>query len=416
VQFSLLPEITEFNFHKKPYFQGLNIRFEVPDQPAQTLMRAPNALIGPLAEAQVSGTFGMNLEFPVDLRDDDGKFHVTIGAPTKHEVRDQTLSVITFPEAVDPTKLNRSFAFTFLGPDGTGVRQLRVPSRGAQSADDGAGEPSENGAAPEAAAPADDGGNWVRLEAMSYFLVAAQLYREDGRFFRNTGINWYQLRQVVSDAINERKLGRGASTISMQLVKNVFLTHERTLERKLQELVLTYWMTRLVPKERILEIYMNIIELGSGINGVGEASQHYFGKSPDELTIAEAVWLSALSPAPVRRGAVRQFGQPSEWQMNHVDDLIEGMFSRDWITASERDQGLAEEIRFVTSSEQARAVELPPTVPDALEEVELAPAEFEAAPEEEVAPLLKLEPAARLRWLISSAASLQSAATTPQEN
>jgi penicillin-binding protein 1A len=84
-------------------------------------------------------------------------------------------------------------------------------------------------------------------------------------------------------------------------VKNLFLSGERTAARKLEEAVLTWRMEQLVPKRRILELYLNLVEFGPGIHGVGEAAERYFGKEPEELSVDEAAQLAALLPAP-RRG------------------------------------------------------------------------------------------------------------------
>ena len=97
------------------------------------------------------------------------------------------------------------------------------------------------------------------------------------------------------------RVERGASTITQQLVKNLFLSGERTLARKLEEAVLTWRLEQLVPKRRILEYYLNLVEFGPGVYGIADAAEKYFGKEPEEIAGNEAAQLAALLPAP-RRG------------------------------------------------------------------------------------------------------------------
>ena len=87
----------------------------------------------------------------------------------------------------------------------------------------------------------------------------------------------------------------------MQMVKNVLLTQEKTVSRKLQELFLTWVVEKQLGKQRIMEIYLNVVEFGPGIYGIGDAADHYFGKAPDELTSLEAAFMASLLPRPVKR-------------------------------------------------------------------------------------------------------------------
>ena len=263
------------------------------------------------------------------------------------------------PHEVDVRRLNDTFEFLFRGPDDSINRTLRAPAP--RRSDAAEGEPLEEGTT------LDTGERWARLDDISYFLIAAQLYREDGRFFTNRGINWYQMRLVLEDALATGWPERGASTISMQLVKNVFLSHERSVERKLQELFLTYWMTRLVPKERILEVYLNVIEWGPGVNGVVDAAEHYFGVAPGDLGLAEAAWLSLITPAPNRRAPQREMGEPPEWMMSWVESTLTGMRERDWITEAEHAKALVAGVRFVgDDGTPVRPTRTPPPTQDAL--------------------------------------------------
>jgi monofunctional biosynthetic peptidoglycan transglycosylase len=121
---------------------------------------------------------------------------------------------------------------------------------------------------------------------------------EDDRFYRHQGFAADQLKRALVENLKSGRFGRGASTISQQLVKNVFLDHQRTLSRKLQEALLTWRMEQVVSKDRILEVYLNMVELGDGIHGVEAASRRYFGVGANRLSPLQAAHLAALTPSP----------------------------------------------------------------------------------------------------------------------
>ncbi|MCH9681038.1 MAG: transglycosylase domain-containing protein [Deltaproteobacteria bacterium] len=142
---------------------------------------------------------------------------------------------------------------------------------------------------------------YTPLSQISPHMVQAVLTTEDGGFWRHKGFLPSQFRTALRRNLEAGRVRLGASTITMQMVKNVLLSHERTLARKLQEMILTWYVETALSKERIMEIYLNIVELGPGIYGVTRASQHYFGKHPAHLTPPEAVYLALMLPSPVRR-------------------------------------------------------------------------------------------------------------------
>ncbi|MCA9673071.1 MAG: transglycosylase domain-containing protein [Myxococcales bacterium] len=121
---------------------------------------------------------------------------------------------------------------------------------------------------------------------------------EDTHFYRHRGFDPKQLRNAFVANLRAGRLVRGASTISQQLVKNVFLHHARTLSRKFEEVVLTWRMEQVLAKRRILELYLNMVEMGAGVYGVQAAAQRYFGRDVSELTPLQAAHLAALTPAP----------------------------------------------------------------------------------------------------------------------
>jgi monofunctional glycosyltransferase len=134
---------------------------------------------------------------------------------------------------------------------------------------------------------------WVPLEDMSPQLPLAVIASEDGRFCLHWGVDWGAMR----DAIKAGAV-RGASTIPMQVAKNLYLWNGRSYVRKAFELPLAYILSLLWPKDRMIEVYLNVAEFGRGIYGAEEASRYYFGKSAADLTRHEAVLLAVTLPNP----------------------------------------------------------------------------------------------------------------------
>lgn len=142
--------------------------------------------------------------------------------------------------------------------------------------------------------------NYTPLTQISSNFKNALLTSEDPSFFTHKGFVEESIRKSFVINFKEKKFVRGGSTISMQLVKNVFLSRQKTLARKAEEILIVWLIenNRLVSKERMLEVYFNIIEMGKNIYGIGEASRQYFGKSPAELNIGEGIFLANIVPRP----------------------------------------------------------------------------------------------------------------------
>lgn len=142
--------------------------------------------------------------------------------------------------------------------------------------------------------------NYTPLDQISPYLRKSVLTTEDPSFFSHRGFINEAFKQSIIKNIKTKKFSRGASTISMQLIKNVFLTREKTLSRKLEEILLVYILenNRIASKERMLEVYFNIIEWGPNVYGIGEASHFYFQKRPSDLTLNECLFLATIIPKP----------------------------------------------------------------------------------------------------------------------
>lgn len=144
---------------------------------------------------------------------------------------------------------------------------------------------------------------WVPLDSIPKDVVNAVVVAEDGSFWSHSGFDWFEFRESLERNLKEGRVARGASTISQQLVKNLFLSSSRNPLRKLREWILTWYLERELEKSRILEIYLNVIEWGEGVYGVAAASQTYFDKPVNELNREEAVRLAASIPNPRRHRA-----------------------------------------------------------------------------------------------------------------
>ena len=142
----------------------------------------------------------------------------------------------------------------------------------------------------------------VRLGDISPYLVIAVLTNEDGNFLIHSGLDSGEIRRAVSDRLFRGRRLRGASTISQQLVKNVFLSAERSFSRKFLEAIYSIKLEREFTKEEILSLYLHVAQFGSSTYGVGEATGKYFNRKPRDLDIEEAVLLVMVLPEPEGRG------------------------------------------------------------------------------------------------------------------
>jgi monofunctional biosynthetic peptidoglycan transglycosylase len=149
---------------------------------------------------------------------------------------------------------------------------------------------------------------WVSLDQISPQLPRAVITSEDARFCSHNGVDWIEVQGVIDDALDDDEAPlRGASTIPMQTAKNLFLWDGRFAIRKILEIPLAYWMDFVWSKQRMIEIYLNVVEWAPGIYGAEAAAQYHFKKPASKLTRKEAALLAALMPNPIMRNA----GKPS---------------------------------------------------------------------------------------------------------
>jgi hypothetical protein len=187
---------------------------------------------------------------------------------------------------------------------------------------------------------------FVPLPELPPHVARAVLLSEDAGFYFHSGFDFAEMRNALAAGAEAGHLVRGASTITQQLAKNLFLSRERTLSRKAREALLTLALEAELPKARLLEIYLNIVEWGPDVYGIGEAARHYFGKDARSLTPKEAAFLAAVIPSPIRHHAQFVRGELSESFRERVDGLLLRMASFGQLTDEELREALEQPVVF----------------------------------------------------------------------
>ena len=162
---------------------------------------------------------------------------------------------------------------------------------------------------------------WVPYSKISNNLKRAVLVAEDDKFADHEGFDWDGIQKAMEKNEKKGKVVAGGSTITQQLAKNLFLSGDRSMIRKGEEALITVMMEHILDKERILEIYLNVIEWGDGVFGAEAASRHYYGVSASQLSVEQAARLAAMVPRP--RFYDRNRNAP--WLMKKTQIIIERM-------------------------------------------------------------------------------------------
>lgn len=144
---------------------------------------------------------------------------------------------------------------------------------------------------------------WVSLSQVSSKAVWPIILSEDWAFYYHSGVDWNQLSIVLREGVEDLKIKRGASTITQQVVKNLFLNKEKSILRKFNEILLSFYLENKVTKKWILEQYLNLAEFDKNVFGIKQAAWHYFKKSPSQLTYREGAFLALLLPNPKKYSA-----------------------------------------------------------------------------------------------------------------
>ncbi|HEX5003378.1 MAG TPA: biosynthetic peptidoglycan transglycosylase, partial [Bacteroidia bacterium] len=249
--------------HTSSYKAGIHLKMD--ETPCQDFFTSlPNGLFNSLKGIEASGTVSYKLNFDVDTGQPDSvRFNSDFNASNFH---------INRFGREDLSKMSRPFEY----------------------------EARENDKVVKTFIVGPENHDFTPLESISLYLIYCVLTAEDGTFYFHKGFNEEAFRMSIATNLKEKRFARGGSTITMQLVKNVHLNRDKTISRKIEEALLVWLIenNHLCSKDRMLEVYLNIIEWGPGIYGITDAARYYFNKSPAELNLEESIYLSSIIPNP----------------------------------------------------------------------------------------------------------------------
>jgi monofunctional biosynthetic peptidoglycan transglycosylase len=174
------------------------------------------------------------------------------------------------------------------------------------------------------------------------------LVAEDGAFFQHSGYDLHELKESFKRNWREGRFARGASTITQQLAKNLYLSTSKNPLRKIREIFIAREMEKQLSKERIFEIYLNVIEWSEGIYGIGSASQYYFGKAPSQLLPEEAAVLAGMIPSPRSYSAAKGL---TAYLERRKTALLKRLVSYRYLTQAEYEEAALRPIAFQIPSE-----------------------------------------------------------------
>ncbi|MGE0172760.1 MAG: transglycosylase domain-containing protein [Oligoflexales bacterium] len=192
---------------------------------------------------------------------------------------------------------------------------------------------------------------YTHLENVSRYVPIAFTAAEDGSFWSHNGIDFSAIEQALKRNLQESEVLIGGSTITMQTAKNLFLNHERNLARKVQEVFLAWHLEQVLPKSKIMELYLNIIEFGPGIIGIKQASNHFFGKEPSDLSLIESTYLASILPNPIGRyrNYCRKFVSAN--YRNLMLGIMDRALARNEITIEDYEIAKNTDLKFSNSGE-----------------------------------------------------------------
>lgn len=182
---------------------------------------------------------------------------------------------------------------------------------------------------------------WVPLKTVSHHAIHAIVVAEDARFYEHFGLDLREIRSSIEFNMEQKRYARGASTITQQVVKMVFLDHEKNLLRKFREAMGALILEQFLSKEQILEWYINLIEFGDGVFGIKAAASHFFDTTPELLTIQDGAHLALVLPSPNRWSKGLRQKELTSFGHRRYAQIIDEMYKLDFITLSLRDSALA---------------------------------------------------------------------------
>jgi len=191
---------------------------------------------------------------------------------------------------------------------------------------------------------------WIPLSQISTQAIGAVVSSEDTSFFSNEGVDYHELKEALKKDLEEGKFARGASTLTQQVVKNVYLGQEKTLWRKFKEFFWAQKMAKVLSKSEVLAFYLNMAEWGPGLYGIRDAAQHYFSISPSELSAKQSAFLAVLLPSPKKYHGYFQNKKLSPWAQGRVEKILKVMLAMKFIDESDYEGALNESLWEVEDS------------------------------------------------------------------
>jgi hypothetical protein len=296
---------------QKPDHLAAAAHFEIAPTACQALLDSmPTGLLPALLGTRIAGTFGARGRFAFDTRSIDD-------LRLDYDIKDRC-RLVQVPAALDHDRFTRPFKHRIYLPDGSTAERETGP----------------------------DTPDWTPLEQISPYMQTAVLTTEDGAFPKHHGYNHAAIRASLIANLKAQRFVRGASTITMQLAKNLFLSRDKTLSRKLEEVIFTDYLEQTFSKDEIMELYLNVIEFGPSVYGVTAAADYYFGRTPAELDLAECLFLASLLPAPIRYSAMREADQVPDGWMRTIHSLMDLERKRGLITDAELADAEREDVEF----------------------------------------------------------------------
>lgn len=193
--------------------------------------------------------------------------------------------------------------------------------------------------------------SWIPLNLISDHVKNAIIVSEDWAFYQHSGYDVSQIKEALLEFFRGERV-RGASTITQQVAKNVFLSNERTLMRKFKEAILAFKIERDLSKAKILETYLNIVEFGPGVYGIGNASAHYFQVPASALRPKEAAFLAMLLPSPVRYSASYRKRELTKFAKSTMQSILKKMVQARYLTAEASTEAWQQPLVFENSFEE----------------------------------------------------------------
>lgn len=200
------------------------------------------------------------------------------------------------------------------------------------------------------------GKDYVPLNQISKYMQKTVVLTEDSLFFEHKGFDWESIEKSAKENFKDGKIKRGGSTISQQLAKNLFLTKEKTLVRKMIEAFLTFQIEKHLTKKEILEKYLNVVEFGKNIYGIKHASAFYFKKRPSDLDVVESAFLATLLPNPIKYSSSFYKKQLSDFVFKRIKKIISDMLIYHRISVEEFNQAKLRFSNFMLSDVQLAAL------------------------------------------------------------